>query len=205
MNTLDSIFLEIASNSETKTLSEVSYLIPTTNSVEEPKKSSHEFVYSRDQLLALRPAFSLPIEGLIPEVLPGFVDPNEEAPSSPSDISTFTPPAKFSRTPRSDSKGNANASPALSKYAKNSTPVSSEEKTFSRALTIELPSTPTTSATTLKTPVKSPKGDLVDILEESLLTPTSKAEWRLKKKKEKARETDPKRLIARQKQLDIGK
>lgn len=205
VDTVDSLLREIGTNAELKTLSEVAHLIPTQQNVEEVQTKSNEFVYSRETLLALRPAFSEPIEGLIPEVLPGYFDPEVEEASSPSAASTQSPSSgKFSRTLKSDTKRNSFSSPSFIKQNKASTPVSAEEKSFTRALTIEMPASPSDSATTLRTPMKSPKGDLVDILEESLLTPTSKAEWRLKKKKEKSKETDAKRLTARQKQVDIG-
>lgn len=157
--------------------------------IKSPAKSSASVVdyfrYERDFLMQFKEVCNEPIEGLLPEVVPGFQHPEAEP------LSDFTSPVKNGRskfaptTPKFDlsiSSESTKASKALSPRDKTSTQVS------------VAPTTPVGTE------------DQSSNLDSSIPIAASVSfEWRAKKvKKQKPREQDSRRLAARQKQIDIG-
>jgi hypothetical protein len=170
-------------------------------------------VYSREFLLGFQQFCNDKIEGLIPEVLPGYVDPNKveedqtQATPSPRNYSTESPfqrnyrvRSRFS-SPLNITPHNAKSIPAISKDEE--VPAFIKEITQSTSATQETSptSTPVMKRAKNEKATRTPAGDKSDA--DLAMTPNAlKLEW--KKKKEKPRESDPKRLRARQKQIDIG-
>jgi len=174
--------------------------------VKSPTKSYASFYkYERDFLLAFQQFCSEPIEGLISEVLPGFSHPVNEEANSNSRSPMTTPKRKFDK----DNQSEQTISPMGGVVFKPFKPRETTPK-----------STPTKVESTFKSPFKTELPPINFDLEKvpsngsplrissamEPISPTTIAlEWRIKKlKKSKAKETEPKRLAARQKQIDIG-
>jgi hypothetical protein len=184
-----------------------------------PEIQPTPFVYSRDFLLGFQQLSYPPIEGLLPEVLPGYVDPNKieedesNAYSSPRNFNFDSPFQKNFRSrsrfssPMISTPHSTKSIPAISKDEQ----VPSFNKDLEQPTSTSLPnetsptSTPVMKRAKNDKQTRTPAGETrSDTGSDTFMTPASKLEWQLKKRKEKPKESDPKRLRARQKQLDIG-
>jgi len=140
---------------------------------------SGEFRYEREYLLSFQQTCKEPLEGLIPEVIPGFVFPDALS----SQMSSVVISSSNQHAYANENDSNA----ANSNLRRTSSAVvSSSEVIPSRSSKIA----PSSSASDIE-------------------APSCDASWRSTKKdkavkKDKPKESDERRLAARQKQLDIG-
>lgn len=188
-------------------------------SVSTPKRTSNiKYKYERDFLLAFQKYCTQPIEGLIPEVQPGYVNPEipEVQPTTRNwkRNSLTLPSSNYSAPQRLTSSVDESISPnggvtfkpysSMPSLTSNTSnlkleipPVGLNERSVEFLLPspksqLSMPTTPT--STNSSTPSVSPTAAIVMNLE-----------WRKKSaKKSKPKETDQRRLAARQKQIDIG-
>lgn len=172
------------------------------------------FRYERDFLLSFQEFCTEPLEGLIPEVLPGYVNPeldvsNEFSSLSIHPLSRSAPSLKLKKL--SSSADEALASPYGGVVFK---PFKAQDSAGSPGrLSVVIP--PVSADEIAPLPIALDFNTPIAVRSQSLpCTPTSSSdlqptvlslEWRVKKvKKTKPREGDPRRLAARQKQIDIG-
>jgi len=183
--------------------------------VSSPIKSSpipNNFRYERDFLLNFQKYCKEPLEGLIEEVLPGYIPPYNPLADLTinTNIKTYNK-SPFRKIPSSPMESKTSSNPLITACGsvlfkpfkttsselsplKISLPVSSSERV--PELSMESKSSPSTP-TALRTQPSTPSSPLS--------ATTVALEWRVKKiRKPKPRETDPRRLAARQKQIDIG-
>jgi len=184
--------------------------IQTTDS----KAEAINYRYERDFLLSFQQFCNQPIEGLIPEVLPGYRIPDLENETSltpqPTKITrspcltrgAFSAP-RLSYTKQDTARGTGGVfTPFASKTAPRVPSVDTRATTKTSSVVTEQEKVPEMSESKVETVVAS-RSDAVGF--EAVPATNVKLEWRTKQtKKPKPRETDAKRLASRQKQIDIG-
>jgi len=169
--------------------------------------------YERDFLLSFQQFCKQPIEGLIPEVLPGYRIPEleNEFCSTPQPLRPTRSPSMtrgaFSAPRLSNSKQDSSVrisgavfTPFTSKSAPR-VPSDTQAPKISSIIVTEQEKVPEMSEAKMDT--VAPRQEPVGF--EAIPAINIKLEWRTKQtKKPKPKETDAKRLASRQKQIDIG-
>eukprot|EP01118_Nematostelium_gracile_P020410 TRINITY_DN9884_c0_g1_i2.p1 TRINITY_DN9884_c0_g1~~TRINITY_DN9884_c0_g1_i2.p1 ORF type:complete len:292 (-),score=93.16 TRINITY_DN9884_c0_g1_i2:42-917(-) len=169
---------EKISNQEWRTVSKQPEITPQT-----PTTSSLR--YSMDFLLSLRASSQGKVQPLIPEVLPGYVDPNrtyiQKQTPKKTNGDASTPKFRPKKQESSDNKENIQTQPTV------------QEESTTPSKPVDTP--------VWNVPKPAPVISIVSIVESETVTPVVP---KPKERKEKQKETDEKRLASRQKQIDIG-